>query len=442
MGAISDHRCLAQESSTALPDLRALVAQVDPAFGWEIRAKGEVAGCEYLQLHLVSQVWQDTKWRHVMFVIHPPNVLPQNEHALLLVDGGSWREEWGERGPDKLDLPGEAQLLAAMAQAWRTPVVIVRHVPFQPQMGGLKEDELIAMTFLQFLVTKDPRWPLLPAMVRAAARAMDAADQVSREQWGHAIRTFTVTGASKRGWTTWLAAAADPRVTAIAPMVIDMLNMPAQMDHQLATWGQYSEQIGDYTALDLPGQIRSPTGQELVKLVDPYSYRESLQQPKLIILGTNDRYWPVDAINLYWDGLQGPKHLLHVPNNGHGLDDLTRVLGTIGEFHRRQTAGKLLPGIQFAKDDANKERLEVRTRTDESPRAVRVWRAAATDRDFRDAKWISEPLNPGADGWYRLSCPRPESNAVAMLAEYEFVNDGGQPYFLSTPVQVMIAPAE
>src|SRR5690606_32270895 len=104
-----------------------------------------------------------------------------------------------------------------------------------------------AHTFEQYLRTGESDWPLLLPMVKSAVRAMDATQEYARQNWSMQLETFTVTGASKRGWTTWLTGATDPRATAIAPMVIDMLNMREQMKHQVATWGDYSDEIDDYT---------------------------------------------------------------------------------------------------------------------------------------------------------------------------------------------------
>ena len=37
----------------------------------------------------------------------------------------------------------------------------------------------------------------------------------------------------------------------------------------------------------------------------PWVYRDKLTMPKLILNGTNDPYWTLDALNLYWDDLNG-----------------------------------------------------------------------------------------------------------------------------------------
>ena len=77
-------------------------------------------------------------------------------------------------------------------------------------------------------------------------------------------------------------------------MVIDMLNMSQHTKLQRESFGgQPSEEIDDYRGLDQ--WIDTPRGAMLRKIVDPWEYRQRLTQPKLVILGTNDRYWPLEG---------------------------------------------------------------------------------------------------------------------------------------------------
>ncbi len=90
-------------------------------------------------------------------------------------------------------------------------------------------------------------------------------------------------------------------------MVIDTLNMKAQKAHSIEVWGKFSEQIDDYTSRGLTDKFDDPDGARLWKMVDPYSYRDRLTMPKLMINGLNDRYWTLDALNIYWGELKGPE---------------------------------------------------------------------------------------------------------------------------------------
>lgn len=92
-------------------------------------------------------------------------------------------------------------------------------------------------------------------------------------------------------------------------MVIDMLNIPAQTRLQHDTFGGLSDQIQDYEDIGFAERIDSDRGRELLEIVDPYRYRASPTQPKLILLGTNDRYWPLDALSAYWDACATLRHM-------------------------------------------------------------------------------------------------------------------------------------
>jgi PhoPQ-activated pathogenicity-related protein len=288
------------------------------------------------------------------------------------------------------------------------------------------------------LRTGDATWPLLAPMVKSAVRGMDAVQAFAKKEWSYDVASFTVTGASKRGWTTWLTAAVDPRVKALAPMVIDTLNMASQTALQLTSWGKFSDQIHDYTERGLQAAISTPKGQVLLKMIDPYHYRHEIQQPKLIILGTNDRYWPLEALNLYWNDLPGKKYVLYTPNQGHGIKDITRVVGSLSAFHRAALGEMTLPVMDWQFTTADGATSVVLT-SDVKPQSVAVWTTESKTRDFRDSLWKSESV--AEQGGKHTYTQVPAAGVYrAMFLEGVF-DGGGTPYYLSTNVRV-VSPAK
>jgi PhoPQ-activated pathogenicity-related protein len=388
---------------------------------------------EYAELTLTSQTWKDIPWRHQLFLIKPSNCSADEKHALLFVAGGSWKPELSQPTSSG-KLPAEASVFAAIAQTVKTPVAVLLHVPHQPIFNGKREDEIIAYTFEEFYKTGDPEWPLLLPMVKSAVRAMDTVQQFGKENWGLPLNRFTVSGASKRGWTTWLTGAVDPRVVAIAPMVIDVLNMAPQMRHQVATFGAVSEQIADYRDRGLLEKLETAEGAALRKIVDPFHYRESLLLPKLVILATNDRYWPLDALNLYWEELKGPKYILYVPNNGHGVKDLGRLSGTLNALHQHVCRGFALPKLDWEFEE-NGQKLTLIVRSDTAPKSVSSWTTGSDDRDFRDEHWRSSPVSAD-NGRYRIELDGGADQYRAVFAEAVYECDG-TPFYLSTNVRIV-----
>src|SRR5262249_6977682 len=281
---------VAVAATSARADLPDYLKKPEAAYTWSLKEKIAHPDGTIYDLRMVSQTWQDITWEHQLQGYQPSDVQPSTT-MLLCNTGGNAK-------------PLDVLLGMELAKKSKAPVAFLFNNPNQPLLGGKKEDALIAETFVRYLKTKDDTWPLLLPMVKSVVKGMDTVQAFSKEEWKQPVEGFIISGASKRGWTTWLTAASgDPRVKAIAPAVIDMLNMKEQLPHQLKSFGAYSEMIGDYTKLGLAELPDSPEVRKLYGLVDPYSYREQLTLPKLILLGNNDPYWTVDALNLYWDGL-------------------------------------------------------------------------------------------------------------------------------------------
>jgi PhoPQ-activated pathogenicity-related protein len=409
------------------------VAAKDESYQWFKRSEGSVLTCKYAELIMTSQTWRGIPWKHQLFIIKPGQVDPTAKHAILMIAGGNWSEKLADPATP-LKLPGEAQLFALLAETAKLPVAILLHVPQQPIFDGKREDEIIAHTFREFLKSGDTTWPLLGPMTKSAVRAMDATQEAMKKEWGLDIATFTVTGASKRGWTTWLTGAVDDRAIAIAPMVIDMLNMSSHTKLQKESFGgKSSEQIDDYRGLD--EFIDSPRGHALRQIVDPWEYRDRLTQPKLVILGTNDRYWPLDACNLYWNDLKGEKYLIYVPNNGHGLNDRARLIAGLNALNKSVLTGNPLPKLQWTYDD-NGEGVELTVKSDVRPSRMRIWSAKAATRDFRDSEWTSRDSTAAGDVFvHKLAAP--SDGYSALLGEAVFNEGADNQFWLSTNVRIV-----
>lgn len=371
-------------------------------------------------------------WRHQLLIQRPKKpatdaVGKSVDGAILYVTGDGPR-------------PGDELELSLLSNASGLTIAMLFDIPNQPlalpNTDGTasepkREDELIAETFARNIEDGGKTPPLLFPMTRAAMRAMDA---VQKET---GLDRFVVIGASKRGWTTWLAGTTgDPRIRGIAPMVYDNLNLPAQMRGQIAAWGQYSEMIEAYTALGLQAKLETPAGQALSASVDPYSRLAGLKAPVLVVNGTNDRYWPVDAVKSYWPAIRTPKWLLEIPNNPHGLNDRTRLVATIGAFARRALGGSVTTARWTFKNDHGKARFAVAGL--KGVRRTDIWMATAPSRDFRDAKWTRLPVLETASATsHDLYVTPGSADYIALFAEATVADAGGRTFTVSSPVEIL-----
>jgi PhoPQ-activated pathogenicity-related protein len=415
---------------TVRADLLHYVEQPEPEFSWKVENRFQTSGGKVFDLKLVSQVWHGIKWTHQLQVYQPDGINPRST-MLMYNTGGSADAE-------------NIALGLELASKSKAPVAILYNIPNQPLFGGKTEDGLIAETFVRYLETKDDSWPLLFPMVKSVVKAMDALQAFSKEEWKQPLDGFIISGASKRGWTTWLTGASDPRVKAIAPLVIDTLNMTTQMEHQKRSFGTYSDQIADYTERGLVPIPDTENARKLWNMVDPYFYRERVTQPKFLILGNNDPYWTVDALNLYWDGLKGDKFVTYVPNAGHDLSqdgkkgNHGRALSSLEAFSRMVIEGKPLPRITW-KNNESSGTHRITAKADPLPSAARMWRAEAPGRDFRQAKWLKKTLDVSSSG-IQGAVEQGSTGYQAFYLDLDY-DAGGITYHLCTQIRV-VPPAK
>ena len=420
---------ITSEQTKDLPkEIFQYIARPELDFAWKLEQTTDVGANKVHRLVLTSQKWQGIVWKHNL-IVYEPTELVHKDHMLLFVTGG---------GIDNVGKPqniGDMAMGIALANFSGARTATLHQVPNQPLMGGRKEDDLITETWLKYLETGDATWPLLFPMAKSAVKAMDALEQFSEQQFKQPIKGFVITGASKRGWTSWLTSVVDKRIIATAPIVIDTLNFPKQMTHQKKTWGFYSEQIADYTSKGLvndDGIPRDGREAELWKMMDPWTYRAKLTMPKLLVVGANDRYWSVDAMNLYWDDLVGVKHIHRAPNGGHGLDaGRENALRAIAVFFRHAAAGKTLPEFNW-KPKVTESEVGIAMTPTGDPKAVRLWVARSDSNDFRESEWESQELTK-QDGAFNGTAPKKGNQRVAVFGEAEY-NYEGVNYLLSTLV--------
>jgi PhoPQ-activated pathogenicity-related protein len=209
------------------------------------------------------------------------------------------------------------------------------------------------------------------------------------------------------------------------------------MDYQIETWGRYSEQIIDYSSKGLIKRMQDEQTEPLWSWVDPFTYRSKLTLPKLIINGTNDRYWTVDALNNYWSDLEGQKFIHYVPNAGHNLQggpgSREAALATLAAFFEHVVLEKALPTITWIHAEADqKHRLTITTNSE--PTAVKLWYATSATKDFRQAKWTSSPLK-GTTKSFVGEIAKPDAGHSALFGEVQFQMPTGTTYSLSTQLK-------
>ena len=421
---------------TALDDY---IAKPDSTYSWRLAETKEAADHTMFAIELTSQTWRSpeevdrTVWKHWLMVVRPKDVVSKT--GFLFIGGGSHRDTPPE---------GVEGYMVKMAVATKSVVVELKNVPNQPlefKGGGRKmvEDDLITFTWNKFIETKDKEWPARLPMVKSAVRAMDAlqAFAPTKECGNLTLDNFVVAGGSKRGWTTWCTAAVDPRVVAICPAVIDVLNVRKSMRNHLEAYGFWAPSVGDYVRGGLVMKENDPGYIELLEIEDPYVYRERYTMPKLVLNAAGDQFFTPDSSRLYFHDLPGEKLLRYVPNTDHSLRGSDGI-ETLAAFYDSIIRNLKRPKYtwKFPEDGA------IRVETADQPKEVKLWQGHNPNaRDFRLEEvgpiYTSVPVKEIEPGIYVGKIESPKAGYTAFFVELTYDIGSSFPMKVTTDVRVL-----
>lgn len=400
-----------------------------------IKGKGQTT---YI-LAMTSQAWLTPAevdrpiWEHWVNLVKPDQV--EHKQALLFISGGA------NNGKQPTGVDAN---LTQIALETKSVVAEIKMVPNQPlvfvgETEKRTEDSLIAYTWDKFLRTGDSKWPARLPMTKAAVRAMDTITSFCGGPDGGNVKVdqFVVAGGSKRGWTTWTTAAVDKRVVAIVPIVIDLLNIIPSMKHHYAAYGFWAPAINDYQTFGIMDWSDTPEYKALMKIVEPYEYRDRLTMPKFIVNACGDQFFLPDSSQFYFDDLPGVKYLRYVPNADHSLrgsDAYQTLLACYSAVLNKDP----LPQFSWKLEGDGGIRISAK----DKPAEVRLWQATNPDaRDFRletlGPKWQSSTLAEQSSGVYTAQVPKPSKGWTAFMVELTYPSKAKAPFKFTTQVRVV-----
>ena len=427
-----------QSSQTALDRY---VAAPDPNFSWKVLRPLPIEGATATLLEMTSQKWlteQEVErplWTHWLTVVRPAEV--RSDVALLFITGGSLERKPPTAPPARLvDVAKDTGTLTAELRLVPNQPVVFKD---DPTKKPRTEDDFIAYTWDKYLRTGDDKWPARLPMTKSAVRAMDAITQFAAgaDGGGNKIARFVVSGASKRGWTTWTTAAVDRRVIAIVPAVIDMLNVEPSFVHHYRAYGAWSDAVKDYTEQGIMDWMGTPQFRALMKIEEPYEYRDRLTIPKLMLNASGDQFFLPDSSQFYFDDLKGEKHVRYVPNAAHSMEK-TDALETLHAFYSAIVAGTPRPEVKwtFEKDGS------IKVVTKQLPTNVQLWQAVNPEaRNFRlDAigpAYKNTPLQPSGPNTWVGKVTAPPKGWTAFFVEMTFPGTGKYPLKVTSGIRVL-----
>lgn len=388
-------------------DLDKYVRIVDPEFGWvdahfNFSFDGDytahlfnLTSLTYLNASLTDR----SVWTHTVIYIVPTKLNASCDTAYVWLTWGSNTDPWNGNAEDDVDLAVVTQ--AAIGTG--CPAVAIYDIPNQQicfydnaSAGPYcdSEDGAIAYTFNRYLYhNKAAEWLLLFPMAKAGIRALDAIEEISAQVFNKPITKFVVSGASKRGWTTWLVGATDykNRIVAIVPVVLDALDFNSFIHRQWKSYQAFTFALKPYADFGLTAATELPRFVTWSTEIDPYFYRQRLTMPKLAINAVGDEFQLLDDQAHWAHDMPGEMKTILIKDADHILvTNFDLVIKTLVSYLQSVVFGITRPSYTWS-IDALSGQISVTTSVPPLSVSLVQTTIATKMRDFRDVVLKEDP---------------------------------------------------
>jgi PhoPQ-activated pathogenicity-related protein len=181
----------------------------------------------------------------------------------------------------------------------------------------------------------------------------------------------------------------------------------------------------------------TPQYRSLMKIEEPYEYRQRLTMPKFLINASGDQFFLPDSAQFYFRDLPGTKYLRYVPNADHSLKGSDAFTTLQASYHA------LLYHVPLPRFDWTLEKDgAIRVTAQTAPTKVKLWQATNPKaRDFRletlGPVWQGTALTPETAGTYVGRVSAPAAGWTAYFVELTFPSSGPAPFKYTTEVRVV-----
>lgn len=433
----------------------------DGAFAWTSIREDKYENFTHHVLNLTSQYWKNDSWSdarewyHYLHVMIPKEI-EFTEGSILWIEGG-------RRGgtPPTVDNNVFLGVLSEICQEVKGIVSMLQMIPYQPIVYGndpeqkrRTEDDSIAYTWRQYIDNpEDPEILLQFPSTKAAVKALDAIQEFTKQARPETnINKFLVAGGSKRGWISWLLGCVDKRINAMAPVVLTAVNFQENLRRHWRAYGGWSFALNDYYRQNITKYLNEPVVTQMMSHIDPYSYRERLTMPKVIVAACGDEFFRPDDSHVFFDGLPEPKYMLLLANAQHTVvGSYHRVINTLQALF----IGVNTPGYQLPKFSWERGSLPnggyIRLTSNDSPYEVNAVSAETGERSKRDFRlvtgippyvnpvlWDWESANNTGPGVWEARYNEEEDVYVGLIMEAHFNGPREDTHFeFTTEIQVI-----